>query len=86
VILPDDVIAAETPCLQPGWSEAHDRWLYGRCDGSAKDKASSYGVIDIRGFRVHGVRQGQVENPLPKRRPTWRSGRYILTPPDHAES
>jgi UTP--glucose-1-phosphate uridylyltransferase len=29
-------------------ANAKGRWLYGRCDAAPKDKASSYGVIDIK--------------------------------------
>tara|TARA_R110002051_G_scaffold64384_7_gene117434 strand:- start:13093 stop:13992 length:900 start_codon:yes stop_codon:yes gene_type:complete len=84
VILPDDVIAAEKPCLQQ-MMEA-----YAETGGSmvaamevAPEKASSYGVLDISGENgpVVNVR-GMVEKPLAKQAPSNLAviGRYILSP------
>jgi UTP--glucose-1-phosphate uridylyltransferase len=49
VILPDDVIAAEKPCLEADdRSLCRNRRLHGRRDGGAAGaKASSYGILDI---------------------------------------
>jgi len=84
VILPDDVIAAETPCLQQ-MVEAHAET--GGCMVAAmevpQNKASAYGVLDIKedmGTMV-SVR-GMVEKPDPEVAPSNLAviGRYILTP------
>ena len=84
VILPDDVIAAETPCLQQ-MVEAHEDT--GGCMVAAmevpQDKASAYGVIDIKedlGAMVSV--KGLVEKPAPQDAPSNLAviGRYILTP------
>ena len=84
VILPDDVIAAEKPCLQQ-MVEA-----YAETGGSmvatmevAPEKASSYGVLDISGENgpVVNVR-GMVEKPPAGQAPSNLAviGRYILSP------
>lgn len=84
VILPDDVIAAEKPCLQQ-MVEA-----YGETGGSmvatmevAPEKTSSYGVLDISGENgpVVNVR-GMVEKPPAAEAPSNLAviGRYILSP------
>ena len=84
VILPDDVIAAEKPCLQQ-MVEA-----YGETGGNivaamevAPEKASAYGVLDIKedmGSIVHV--KGMVEKPKAAEAPSNLAviGRYILTP------
>jgi UTP--glucose-1-phosphate uridylyltransferase len=84
VILPDDVIAAETPCLQQ-MVEAHEET--GGCMVAAmevpKDKASSYGVIDINeDFGSMVSVKGLVEKPAADEAPSNLAiiGRYILTP------
>ena len=84
VILPDDVIAAETPCLQQ-MVEAHEKT--GGCMVAAmevpKDKASSYGVIDIKeDFGSMVSVKGLVEKPAADEAPSNLAiiGRYILTP------
>ena len=84
VILPDDVIAAETPCLQQ-MVEAHEET--GGCMVAAmevpKDKASSYGVIDIKeDFGSMVSVKGLVEKPAADEAPSNLAiiGRYILTP------
>ncbi|MGV6810938.1 MAG: UTP--glucose-1-phosphate uridylyltransferase GalU [Brevirhabdus sp.] len=84
VILPDDVIAAEKPCLQQ-MVEAHAE-TGGNVVAAmevAPDKASAYGVLDVKedmGTMV-SVR-GMVEKPDPGTAPSNLAviGRYILTP------
>lgn len=84
VILPDDVIAAETPCLQQ-MVEAYDET--GGCMVAAmevpEEKASSYGVIDIKEDLGSMVSvKGLVEKPAKEDAPSNLAviGRYILTP------
>ncbi len=84
VILPDDVIAAETPCLQQ-MVEAHEET--GGCMVAAmevpEDKASSYGMIDIKeDFGSMVSVKGLVEKPPANEAPSNLAviGRYILTP------
>ena len=84
VILPDDVIAAETPCLQQ-MVEA-----YTETGGSMvaamevpREKASAYGVLEIESQEKELVRvKGMVEKPAPEDAPSNLAviGRYILTP------
>ncbi len=84
VILPDDVIAADTPCLQQ-MVEAHAET--GGCMVAAMevpaDKASAYGVLDIKDDMgsIVGVK-GMVEKPSKEEAPSNLAviGRYILTP------
>ncbi|MFN3575980.1 MAG: UTP--glucose-1-phosphate uridylyltransferase GalU [Tabrizicola sp.] len=84
VLLPDDVIAAETPCLQQ-MVEAHAET--GGCMVAAMEVApkrtSSYGVLDIDqdNGRIVSVK-GMVEKPRPEDAPSNLAviGRYILTP------
>ncbi|MEP3345159.1 MAG: UTP--glucose-1-phosphate uridylyltransferase GalU [Litoreibacter sp.] len=84
VILPDDVIAAEKPCLQQ-MTEAYQET--GGCMVAAMEvpleKASAYGVLDVKedlGAMV-SVR-GMVEKPEVDKAPSNLAviGRYILTP------
>ena len=84
VILPDDVIAAEKPCLEQ-MVEAHANT--GGCMVAAMEvppaKASSYGVLDVR--EDHGEMvsvKGMVEKPKAEEAPSNLAviGRYILTP------
>lgn len=84
VILPDDVIAAETPCLQQ-MVEAHAETggnMVAAMEVPAH-KTSSYGVLDIKEDMgsVVSVR-GMVEKPEPGTAPSNLAviGRYILTP------
>jgi len=84
VILPDDVIAAETPCLQQ-MVEAHKET--GGCMVAAMEvppeKASSYGVIDVKEDMGSVVSvKGLVEKPSAEEAPSNLAviGRYILTP------
>ena len=84
VLLPDDVIAAETPCLQQ-MVEAHAET--GGCMVAAMEVApkrtSSYGVLDIAEDNGSIVKvKGMVEKPKPEDAPSNLAviGRYILTP------
>jgi UTP--glucose-1-phosphate uridylyltransferase len=84
VILPDDVIAAETPCLQQ-MVEA-----YAETGGNMvaamevpADKTSSYGMLDIKEDMGSVVSvKGMVEKPALGTAPSNLAviGRYILTP------
>ncbi|MFO1176466.1 MAG: UTP--glucose-1-phosphate uridylyltransferase GalU [Paracoccaceae bacterium] len=84
VLLPDDVIAAEKPCLQQ-MVEA-----YAETGGNMvaamevpADKASSYGVLDIREDMGSLVSvKGMVEKPKASEAPSNLAviGRYILSP------
>lgn len=84
VILPDDVIAAETPCLQQ-MVEAHAET--GGCMVAAMEvppeKSSDYGMIDIKDELGSMVSvNGLIEKPKPEVSPSNLAviGRYILTP------
>ena len=84
VILPDDVIAAEKPCLEQ-MVEA-----YAETGGNIvaamevpMEKASAYGVLDVKDDMGSIVSvQGMVEKPAEKEAPSNLAviGRYILTP------
>jgi UTP--glucose-1-phosphate uridylyltransferase len=84
VLLPDDVIAAEKPCLQQ-MVEA-----YAETGGNmvaamevAPHRTSSYGVLDIDQDNGMIVRaKGMVEKPKPQEAPSNLAviGRYILSP------
>lgn len=84
VILPDDVIAAEKPCLQQ-MVEA-----YQETGGSmvatmevAPEKTSSYGVLDVESQNGAVVKvRGMVEKPPASEAPSNLAviGRYILSP------
>lgn len=84
VILPDDVIAAEKPCLQQ-MVEA-----YAETGGNMvaamevpKSRASSYGVLDVEKDMGSLVSvKGMVEKPAPGTEPSNLAviGRYILSP------
>lgn len=84
VLLPDDVIAAEKPCLLQ-MIEA-----YGQTGGNMvaamevpPEKASAYGVLDIAEDMGGIVRaRGMVEKPKPEEAPSNLAviGRYILSP------
>ena len=84
VILPDDVIAAETPCLRQ-MVDAHAET--GGCMVAAMEvppaRARAYGVLDVKedmGAIVEA--KGMVEKPEPGTEPSNLAviGRYILTP------
>ncbi len=84
VILPDDVIAAEKPCLKQ-MVEAHEET--GGCVVAAMEvpheKASSYGILDIKEDMGAMVSvNGMVEKPQAGTEPSNLAviGRYILTP------
>lgn len=84
VILPDDVIAAETPCLQQ-MVEAHAETGGAMVAAMevAPERTSSYGVLDIAGSDgpLMSVK-GMVEKPDAGTAPSNLAviGRYILTP------
>ena len=86
VILPDDVIAADTPCLQQ-MVEAHAETGGSMVAAMEVPEAatSSYGILDVQDAapdaRVRTVR-GMVEKPAPGTAPSRLAviGRYILTP------
>ena len=84
VLLPDDVIAAEKPCLQQ-MVEAYAE-VGGNMVAAMEvppEKASSYGVLDVAEDMGSVVRaKGMVEKPAPGTEPSNLAviGRYILTP------
>lgn len=84
VILPDDVIAAETPCLQQ-MVEAHAE-LGGNMVAAMEvpdEKTSSYGILDIKEDMGSVVSvKGMVEKPSLNDAPSNLAviGRYILSP------
>jgi UTP--glucose-1-phosphate uridylyltransferase len=84
VILTDDVIAAEKPCLQQ-MMEAHEE-TGGNVVAAMEvpsDKVSSYGVLDVEEDMGAMVKvKGMVEKPAPGTEPSNLAviGRYILTP------
>jgi UTP--glucose-1-phosphate uridylyltransferase len=84
VLLPDDVIAAEKPCLQQ-MVEAYAE-VGGNMVAAMEvppEKASSYGVLDVAEDMGTVVRaRGMVEKPAPGTAPSNLAviGRYILTP------
>lgn len=84
VILPDDVIAAETPCLQQ-MVEAHAE-IGGNMVAAMEvpaDKTHAYGVLDIKEDMGSVVSvKGMVEKPASGTAPSNLAviGRYILTP------
>jgi len=84
VVLPDDVIAAGTPCLQQMVEAYQDT---GGCMVAAMEvpraRTQDYGVLDISKDVGHLVEvRGMVEKPLPEVAPSTTAviGRYILTP------
>ncbi|HEY9040513.1 MAG TPA: UTP--glucose-1-phosphate uridylyltransferase [Roseovarius sp.] len=84
VILPDDVIAGDKPCLQQ-MVEAFEE-TQGNIVASMEvpdDQTSSYGILDIKEDRGDLVlTKGMVEKPAPGTQPSNLAviGRYILTP------
>ncbi|WP_415405190.1 UTP--glucose-1-phosphate uridylyltransferase GalU [Tateyamaria sp. SN3-11] len=84
VILPDDVIAAETPCLQQ-MVEAYEE-TGGNMVAAMEvppEKASSYGVLDVKNDMGQMVEvKGMVEKPPVGEAPSNLAviGRYILSP------
>lgn len=84
VILPDDVIAAEEPCLKQ-MVDAHEET--GGCMVAAMEvppeKASAYGILDVKEDMGSVVSvNGMVEKPAKEEAPSNLAviGRYILTP------
>ncbi|MEL7131524.1 MAG: UTP--glucose-1-phosphate uridylyltransferase, partial [Pseudomonadota bacterium] len=83
VILPDDVIAADTPCLKQ-MVEAYNE-TGGNIVAAMEvppEKASSYGVLDIKNDMGQMVEaKGMVEKPAAGEAPSNLAviGRYILT-------
>ncbi len=84
VLLPDDVIAAERPCLQQ-MIEAYEQT--GGCMVAAMEvplpRTSSYGVLDVAEDMGSIVKvKGMVEKPKAEDAPSNLAviGRYILTP------
>lgn len=84
VMLPDDVIAAETSCLKQ-MVDAHAKT--GGCMVAAmevpREKASAYGILDVSEDMGSLVRaRGMVEKPKVGEAPSNLAviGRYILTP------
>lgn len=84
VILPDDVIEAEKPCLQQ-MVEAYEE-TGGNMVAAMEvplEKASSYGVLDVQEDMGSMVSvKGMVEKPAPGTEPSNLAviGRYILSP------
>jgi len=84
VILPDDIIAHEKPCLQQMLE------VYEETGGNmvaamevAPDKVSAYGMLDVEPGVGSVLRvKGMVEKPKPENAPSNLAviGRYILTP------
>ena len=86
VILPDDVIAAEKPCLQQMVEAYEELGASGSMVASMEvpaDKVSAYGVLDVRDDMGSTVSvKGMVEKPAPGTEPSNLAviGRYILDP------
>ena len=84
VMLPDDVIDAETPCLQQ-MIEAYQE-IGGNMVATMEVPASSvssYGIVDVDARSVPPMRvRGMVEKPKPEAAPSNLAviGRYILSP------
>jgi UTP--glucose-1-phosphate uridylyltransferase len=82
VMLPDDVIEAETPCLEQ-MIEAYAGGNMVATMEVAPENVSSYGILDVDGAAstLMPVR-GMVEKPRPEVAPSNMAviGRYILTP------
>ena len=84
VILPDDVIAAETSCLKQmvdAYAETGGNMVAAM--EVPPEKASSYGVLDVADDMGHMVSiKGMVEKPAPGTAPSNLAviGRYILSP------
>lgn len=84
VILPDDVIAAETPCL------AQMVAAYAETGGNIvaamevpRAMTSAYGILDVEpGSAALAEVRGMIEKPAPEKAPSTLAviGRYILTP------
>ncbi len=85
VMLPDDVIAAETPCLKQmveAYEETGGAAMVAAME-VAPSKTSSYGILDVKSESSGVVSvQGMVEKPAVGSAPSNLAviGRYILTP------
>ncbi len=84
VILPDDVISAEVPCLQQ-MVEAHAETGGNMVAAMEvpREKVSAYGVLDVAEVRGRVLKvRGMVEKPPVDEAPSQLAviGRYILTP------
>ena len=84
VILPDDVIAAETPCLKQ-MVDAHAE-IGGSIVAAMEvpaEKTSAYGILDVESEQGAAVKvRGMVEKPAREDAPSNLAviGRYILSP------
>ena len=83
VILPDDVIAAETPCLKQ-MVDAHSD-VGGNIVAAMEvpqSKVQAYGILDVASESAMARVRGMVEKPSPPAAPSNLAviGRYILTP------
>ncbi|MEQ9260120.1 MAG: UTP--glucose-1-phosphate uridylyltransferase, partial [Roseovarius sp.] len=84
VILPDDIIAAETPCLAQmveAFNETQSNMVAAM--EVPESKASAYGILDVKEDMGSIVStKGMVEKPAPGEAPSNLAviGRYILTP------
>ena len=83
VMLPDDVIEAETPCLQQ-MVEAYAGGNMVATMEVARESVSSYGILDVdtSSAATSMPVRGMVEKPRPEVAPSNMAviGRYILTP------
>ena len=86
VILPDDVIAGETPCLRQMVEAYESTGATGSMVAAlevAPERTAAYGILDVA--EDHGrlvTARGLVEKPKPEAAPSNLAviGRYILTP------
>ncbi|MFP4274343.1 MAG: UTP--glucose-1-phosphate uridylyltransferase, partial [Paracoccaceae bacterium] len=86
VMLPDDVIAAETPCLQQmveAYEAAGSTGSMVAAMQVPRARAGAYGMLDVDGAEDRMLKvRGMVEKPAPEDAPSDLAviGRYILTP------
>ncbi len=84
VILPDDVVAAEKPCLAQmveAFEEKQGNFV--ACMEVPEDNTGSYGILDVKEDMGTVVStKGMIEKPAPEDAPSNLAviGRYILTP------
>lgn len=84
VVLPDDIIAAETPCLAQmveAFNETQGNMVAAM--EVPRERASAYGILDVKEDMGAIVStKGMVEKPAPGTAPSNLAviGRYILTP------
>ena len=85
VILPDDIIAGEKPCLAQmveAYAQAGGGSMVATVD-VPREQTASYGVLDVEEERGRLVKaRGMVEKPRPEAAPSTLAviGRYILSP------